>query len=60
MKTAGIKGSSHKNGSPNTLADGFIRGAKDAGHEILELDAAHMDIHPCPGCKHRGMDGPCA
>lgn len=41
------------------LADQFIKGAQEAGHEILELDAAHMDIHPCLGCGSCGMNGDC-
>lgn len=60
MKIAVIKGSPHKKGSSNLLAGQFIKGAQEAGHTIIELDAAHMDIHPCLGCEHCGMDGPCA
>ncbi len=60
MRIAVIKGSPHKNGSSNMLAGEFIRGARESGHEILELDAAHMDIHPCLGCERCGMNGPCA
>ncbi len=60
MKIAVIKGSPHKNGSSNLLADQFAAGAREAGHDVLEFDAAHMNIHPCLGCGHCGMDGPCA
>ncbi len=59
MKIVVLKGSPHKNGSSNMLAEQFIKGAVEAGHEIIALDAAHMDIHPCLGCGHCGMDGGC-
>ncbi len=55
-----IKSSPHKNGSSNMLAEQFAKGAREAGHTVHELDAGHMDIHPCLGCEHCGMDGPCA
>lgn len=59
MKIVIVKGSPHKNGSSNLLAEQFARGAREAGHSIVELDAAHMAIHPCLGCDSCGMDGPC-
>ncbi len=59
MKISVIKGSPHKDGSSNMLADQFIKGAKENGHNIIELDAAHMDIHPCLGCDNCGMNGEC-
>ena len=59
MRIVIIKGSPHKKGSSNMLAEQFIKGAQEAGHTIVELDVAHMDIDPCLGCEHCGMDGPC-
>lgn len=59
MRIVIIKGSPHKKGSSNMLAEQFIKGAQEAGHTIVELDVAHMDIHPCLGCEHCAMDGPC-
>lgn len=59
MKIVILEGSPHKSGSSNTLAEEFIRGAKENGHEIQILDTAHMDMHPCLGCGHCGMDGSC-
>ena len=41
------------------LADEFIRGAKEAGHDITEYDVIRADIRPCIGCNHCGMGGPC-
>ena len=60
MKIVVVKGSPHRKGSSNLLAEQFIKGAREAGHAIVELDAAHMDIHPCLGCERCGMNGPCA
>ena len=59
MKIAVLQGSPHKNGSSNILANEFIRGAKEAGHTVTVLDTAHMDMHPCIGCGHCGMNGDC-
>ena len=60
MKIAVIKGSPHKKGSSNMLAEQFIKGAAENGHKIIELDAAHMNIHPCLGCDFCGMNGECS
>ena len=59
MKIAIIKGSPHKNGSSNMLVEQFVRGVQETEHTVVELDAAHMNIHPCLGCEHCGMNGPC-
>ena len=60
MKIVIIESSPHRNGSSNMLAEQFVKGAQEAGHTVVELDAAHMNIHPCLGCEHCGMNGPCA
>lgn len=60
MKIVVLTGSPHKNGTSNTLAREFIRGAEEAGHEVLRFDTAFLKIHPCTGCDHCGMNGPCA
>lgn len=59
MKIVVLLGSPHKNGSSNLLAKEFIRGAEKVGNRVQVLDAAHMEIHPCLGCEHCGMDGEC-
>ena len=50
MRIVVLKGSPNINGSSNMLAESFSRGAREAGHEIIEIDAAHADISPCIGC----------
>ena len=59
MKIIVLEGSPNPHGSSNMLADHFIRGAKEAGHTVKVIDAAHADIHPCTGCIHCGYEGPC-
>ena len=50
MRIVVLEGSPNRHGSSNMLADEFIRGAKEAGHTIKVIDAAHADLHPCTGC----------
>lgn len=59
MRIVVLEGSPHKKGSSNLLAEQFIKGAEEAGHSVTVLDAAHMDMHPCLGCEHCGMNGEC-
>lgn len=59
MKILVLTGSPRKGGNSNTLADSFIKGAKEAGHEVARFDAAFKNIHPCIGCNSCGMNGPC-
>lgn len=59
MKILVLEGSPHKKGSSNTLAEQFIKGAEEVGHNVKVLDVAHMNIHPCQGCDACGMRGNC-
>ena len=59
MKIVVLEGSPNKVGSSNLLADNFVRGAKEAGHNVQIIDVAHANIHPCTGCIHCGYEGPC-
>ena len=59
MKILVITGSPRKNGNSNTLAEHFIRGAKEAGHDIVRFDAAFKEVHPCIACNKCGMNGEC-
>lgn len=60
MKIVVLKGSPNRHGSSNMLAESFSRGAVEAGHEIIEIDAAHADLSPCVGCVHCGYEGECS
>ena len=59
MKILMLESSGNKHGSSNMLAEAFIRGAKEAGHECTEYDVLRADIRPCTGCGACGMAGPC-
>ena len=59
MKILVLTGSPRKNGNSATLADSFIKGAKEAGHTAERFDAAFKKVHPCIACNSCGMDGPC-
>ena len=59
MKIVILTGSYNLHGTSNTLVDEFIKGAKENGNEIIRFDTAHLNIHPCIGCNHCGMDGDC-
>lgn len=59
MKVLIVKGSPHKHGSSNLLAERFEEGAREAGHDVESFDAAHADIRPCLGCDACGMSGEC-
>lgn len=60
MNVVVITGSAHKNGTTATLAESFIGGAKEAGHNVFRFDAAYNVVHPCIGCeKCKTADGEC-
>lgn len=59
MKILVITGSPRKNGNSNTLAEHFVRGAEEAGHEIFRFDAALKKVHPCMACDRCGEKGEC-
>lgn len=59
MKILVITGSPRKNGNSGTLAEHFIRGAEEAGHEVVRFDAAFKEVHPCIACNKCGMNGEC-
>ena len=58
MKILVLEGSPNRHGSSNFLAEEFIRGAKEAGHAVEVIDAAHADLHPCTGCVRCGYEAP--
>lgn len=59
MKVTVITGSPHKAGTSALLADKFIEGAQQAGHDVYRFNAGQEEIHPCIACDHCGMNGPC-
>lgn len=59
MKIVVLTGSPRKNGNSAYLAEQFIKGAQEAGHEIFRFDCAFQKVEGCMACNHCGMDGPC-
>ena len=55
MKITVITGSARKNGTSNYMADEFIRGAQESGHEVFRFDSARADVKNCLGCNACGM-----
>ena len=59
MKILILESSGNRHGSSNLLAEAFLRGAGEAGHDVTEYDVLRADIRPCLGCNCCGMDGSC-
>ena len=59
MKILVIESSPHPQGSSNLLAERFMEGGRQAGHQVTIFDAARANLHPCLGCGVCGMDGEC-
>lgn len=60
MRILTLRGSPHEDGSSNLLADSFIRGAEEGGHETESVYVTKADIRPCIGCKKCAFSGlPC-
>ena len=60
MKITVLTWSPRKNGTSNFLADEFIKGAKENGHEIFRFDCAKADIKNCIACQSCAMGSkPC-
>lgn len=59
MRILIIESSPHRHGASNLLAERFLDGAKEAGHQVAIFDAAQANLHPCLGCDACGMAGPC-
>lgn len=59
MKIVILTGSPRKNGNSAHLAEKFIKGAIENGHEVFRFDCAFKQVEPCRACNHCGMNGPC-
>ena len=60
MKIVVLTGSPRRNGNSAHLAEQFIKGAREQGHEVFRFDCAFHNVEPCRACNRCGMDGPCA
>lgn len=52
MKVTVITGSPHKVGTTALLAEKFIAGAIEAGHDVYRFDSASEDVKPCLACEY--------
>ena len=59
MKIVVLTGSPRKNGNSAYLAEQFIKGAEEQGHEVFRFDCAFRHVEPCRACNRCGMDGLC-
>ena len=59
MKITVLTGSPRKNGNSAYLAEQFIKGAEEKGHEVFRFDCAFKQVEPCRACNRCGMNGPC-
>ena len=59
MKILVLESSGNIMGSSNMLADEFIRGARENGHEVTAYNVIRKNIKPCLGCGHCNMAGDC-
>lgn len=59
MKIVVLTSSPRKNGNSAYLADEFIKGAQEQGHEVFRFDCAFKHVEPCRACNRCGMNGDC-
>ena len=52
MKVIGVLGSPHVDGPSNTIAREVLRGAKDAGHEVVIFNLNAMNLRGCQACGY--------
>ena len=59
MKILVIESSPRKKGNSNILAESFIKGAREAGHEVNEFDCGRSNIKGCLACNGCIRTGKC-
>ena len=59
MKITVLTGSLRAKGNSAYLAEQFIKGAQEKGHEIYRFDCAFKHVEPCRACNRCGMNGTC-
>ncbi len=55
-----LSGSPRKGGNSDLLCDEFMRGAKEAGHEVTKINVADKKVAPCRACYACKGTGKCA
>ena len=61
MKVLILNGSPHVKGNTKALTDAFTKGARRAGHEVVECPVGTLMIRGCNGCEycHGKGEGKC-
>lgn len=60
MKVVVLNGSPRKDGNTELMADAFIKGASEHGHEVHKVNLAGKKIAPCLACEYCfSHDGDC-
>ena len=59
MEIVVLTGSPRRNGNSAYLAERFVKGAQEKGHEVYRFDCAFKQVEPCRACNRCGMDGLC-
>lgn len=54
-----LNGSPRSNGNTEIMADAFIKGACEQGHQVEKVNLGHLKIAPCLACEfcftHNGV-----
>lgn len=59
MEITVIEGSPHLKGASSTIANRFVEGAKEAGHNVEVVVVPRLKVGPCRACDACGRSGPC-
>ncbi len=59
MQITVIEGSPHLKGASSMIANRFIEGATEAGHNVEVVQVARLKIGGCRACDACGKSGPC-
>lgn len=57
MKVVAVLGSPRENGNSSTVAREVLRGAREAGHDVVEYSINKMNVKGCQACRHCKENG---
>ena len=59
MKVLAINSSPRAGGNSDILCNEFLRGAKESGHETVQINLGQKKLSPCRGCDACAKTGKC-
>lgn len=59
MEITVIEGSPHLKGVSSTMAERFVEGAREAGHNVEVVSVPRLKVGVCRACEACGRSGPC-